>query len=404
MKIHRHLVEAVTEILRDIFQEGYYADRALEFHFKKNKKWGARDRRFVAESVYEIVRWWRRLWFAIDQNPSTEKSELRKVVGAFLFIKNGQHPFQQEFEKLLGIQAINQITKRYTGSESQPAIYFSLPDWLYELGHSELKEKWQQTLKALNEPAKVVLRANRLKITPQELIVALAKEGVAAHTVADFPDAVVLNERSNVFRTQAFQNGFFEMQDAASQKVAEFLDPQPGERVIDACAGAGGKSLHIAARMKNKGRLMSLDVEDSKLSELRRRSTRAGVDIIECRVIESTKTFKRMAGTADRMLLDVPCSGSGVWKRNPDAKWKLTPEALDEVKKLQTEILWQYANAVKVGGTVVYATCSILPSENQDQVAKFLKEYKNWELQNEMTYRPELGYDGFFMARLKRLS
>ena len=173
-------------------------------------------------------------------------------------------------------------------------------------------------------------------------------------------------------------------------------------RVIDACAGAGGKSLHLAALMQNKGKILALDVHTNKLEQLRKRAKRAGIDIIETRLIEGTKTIKRLVNSADALLLDVPCSGLGVLRRNPDSKWKLKPERLLELQDLQKKLLRDYSQMLKVGGRMVYATCSILPSENQRQVQDFLSQHKNFELLAEKTLRPDIeGYDGFYFASLK---
>jgi 16S rRNA (cytosine967-C5)-methyltransferase len=219
-----------------------------------------------------------------------------------------------------------------------------------------------------------------------------------------YPDALLLNERRNVFRTKAFGQGFFEVQDASSQLVAPFLQAEPGMRVIDACAGAGGKSLHLAAIMKNKGKIIALDTEQWKLKELRRRAKRNGVDIIEARDISSSKVIKRLHDKADRLLLDVPCSGLGVLKRNPDAKWKLQPEYIDNLKNIQANILSEYSAMLKPDGIMVYATCSILPGENQMQVERFLSENNNrFSLLEQKFISPaESGFDGFYMARIIR--
>ena len=176
-------------------------------------------------------------------------------------------------------------------------------------------------------------------------------------------------------------------------------------RVIDACAGAGGKSLHIAAILQNKGRLLSLDTEQWKLDETKKRARRAGVSNLETRLIEGPKTIKKLFGTADRLLLDVPCSGLGVLKRNPDAKWKLSQIFIEHIKEKQQEILSEYCNIVKVGGKFVYATCSILPSENQEQVKTFLAKNTSFTLEEEKIVLPsESGFDGFYMARMVRMA
>ena len=187
--------------------------------------------------------------------------------------------------------------------------------------------------------------------------------------------------------------------------VARFLDPQPGMRVIDACAGAGGKSLHMASLMENKGQVIALDIYENKLLELKRRARRNGIHNLETRLIDSTKVIKKLYGQADKVLIDAPCTGLGVLKRNPDTKWKLQPEFLEEIKRTQQEILQSYSKMVKDGGDLVYATCSILPSENQNQIKHFLttEAGKGFTLQTEKTLFPsETGYDGFYMALLKK--
>ena len=197
----------------------------------------------------------------------------------------------------------------------------------------------------------------------------------------------------------------FEVQDASSQLVAEFLQIEPGMRIVDACAGAGGKTLHIASITQNKGRIISLDTEQWKLDEAKKRARRAGVSNLETRLIEGNKTIKKLYDTADRLLLDVPCSGLGVIKRNPDAKWKLSMEFINKVKGQQSAILEDYCKILKVGGKMVYATCSILPSENQKQVQKFVAAHPNYKFEEERIVLPsESGFDGFYMARITRES
>jgi len=214
---------------------------------------------------------------------------------------------------------------------------------------------------------------------------------------------IKLTKRKNVFITQAFKKGFFEVQDAASQMVAPLLDLKPGLRVADACAGAGGKSLHMAALMKNKGKIISMDIHEWKLKALKVRAARDGVDIIETKLIESNKTVKRLENTFDRILLDVPCSGLGVLRRNPDTKWKLSLEEIARLTDLQKEIISQYSKMSRVGGIMVYATCSILHRENEEQVQWFLNSEmgKNWTLKKEMRVWPHIDkFDGFYAAVL----
>lgn len=231
------------------------------------------------------------------------------------------------------------------------------------------------------------------------------EEGIETYAPKGYKDALVLAKRQNLFRSPTFKEGLFEIQDASSQLVAAALEAAPGMRVIDACAGAGGKSLHLAALMENKGRILSMDVEEWKLKNTKLRARRAGVSIIEPKVIEGNKTIKRLKESADRLLLDVPCSGLGVLRRNPDTKWKLSPESIENMLTVQQEIIQNYSTMVKPGGIMVYATCSILPIENQDQIAAFLKSERgqNFELvEDQKVLAHESGFDGFYIARMKR--
>ena len=213
----------------------------------------------------------------------------------------------------------------------------------------------------------------------------------------------MLVERKNVFLTDVFKKGLFEVQDASSQLVAPFLDVKPGQKVIDTCAGAGGKTLHLASLMENKGQIIAMDIYGHKLAELKKRAKRDGAHNIETRTIEGTKAIKKLKGKADRVLIDAPCSGIGVLKRNPDSKWKLNADFLDRIRKTQAEILDQYASMVKPGGKMVYATCSILPSENENQVKAFLKNHTDFRLTKDKKVSPAAsGFDGFYMALLEK--
>lgn len=394
MKIHKHLVEEIVTALDEIFEQGFYADKVIQRHLKSNNKWGSRDRKFFAETVYEIVRWERLLSHLADDN------DFWKIWGAYWIRQGHELP---DWEELDGLSAKEVMARQKDVSSF--AVAQSIPDWMNERGLQELGEDWKDVVRALNKPAEVFLRTNTLKTTPDELIKALEQEGIQALKVSpDLPNALRLAERKNVFITDAFKKGLFEVQDAASQMVAPLLGVEPGHRVIDACAGAGGKSLHMASMMKNKGKIISLDIHDWKLKELKIRARRDGVDVIETRLIDSNKVIKRMYDTADRLLLDVPCSGMGVLRRNPDTKWKLDNDEIERLRGLQYEILTSYCNMTKKGGRMVYATCSLLPSENEKQIEKFIAEHgKDWTLLKQIHVRPDKdGYDGFYAALLQR--
>ena len=244
-----------------------------------------------------------------------------------------------------------------------------------------------------------------MKIDKDLLQSKLEDEGVLTSTNQSYSDALILDERKNVFRTEAFKNGWFEVQDASSQLVAEYLKVEPGMVVVDCCAGAGGKTLHLSALMKNKGKLVAMDIYESKLKKLKVRAKRNGAHNINIKVIESTKPIKKLHNSADRVLIDAPCSGLGVLRRNPDSKWKLKEDFLTNIKITQQKILRDYSKMVKPGGKLVYATCSILNSENTKQIKDFLKSENGKEFQFEsekIILSHEYGFDGFYMALLTK--
>ncbi|MFN5337351.1 MAG: RsmB/NOP family class I SAM-dependent RNA methyltransferase, partial [Bacteroidota bacterium] len=306
MKLHNNTIKGVHKALEAIFEEGQYADKVIERTLKSNPKWGAKDRAFIAETTYEMVRWWRLIKHL---SPSQDYWDL---FGTYWLMQGNALPEWEEFARLQP----DKIKSKYE-SITDPGLLESIPEWLQTLGSQELGEKWGAEIHALNEEAEVVLRVNTLKTTRERLKNTLEADGISTYLVKGYPDALILESRQNVFRHPAFKQGWFEVQDASSQLVAAALQATSGMRVIDACAGAGGKSLHLAALMGNKGKIISLDIEEWKLQQTKLRARRNGVSILEPRVIEGSKTIKRLKESADRLLLDVPCSGLGVLRRNP---------------------------------------------------------------------------------------
>ena len=408
-KLHPPVLRLVVQSLEEIFSQGRYADKVIERVSKTAKvRLGARDRRLLAESVYDIVRWWRTLWVVVHGHPFPEAQalgpkEFWPIVGAWLVLFKG---FEQlpPWPEWAGQPLPKELKDRFQNlSEADRS---SFPEWINQLGADQLGEsRWLQMREVLNQQAPVFLRVNRLKCSRQELQDRLSQEGIETLAVEGVDSALKLSQRAPVFRTEAFKLGWFEVQDLGSQHIAPFLEVKPQHRVVDACAGAGGKSLHLAELMQNKGRILAMDVHQWKLNELRTRARRAGVDLIETRLIDSTKIIKRLRGQVDRLLLDVPCSGLGVIRRNPDSKWKLQPAEVKRLEEVQAQLLNDYSQMVKTGGKMVYATCSLLPSENQRQVEVFLSHPKGsqWQLEEELILDPVSdGGDGFYAARLVR--
>ncbi|MEY4929983.1 MAG: hypothetical protein RI909_707, partial [Bacteroidota bacterium] len=294
MKLYRNLSEAVIQGLESIFTEHKYADKVIEKILKSNPKWGARDRRFIAETIYDIVRWHRLFKEISDANDD----DFWRLLGVWCLWNNTEFPDWEEFAGL----SRKKIEANYEKLKDVRKIRESIPDWLDELGEKELGSEWDKELAALNEEAKVVLRVNTLKVSRKELQEQLEDlENIQTEAPNDFPDALILEQRQNIFTRQQFKDGLFEVQDGGSQAIAPFLKPEPGMRVIDACAGGGGKTLHLAALMNNKGRIIAMDTEEWKLDELKKRARRAGFDNIEPRAIESSKTIKRLENSADRL-------------------------------------------------------------------------------------------------------
>lgn len=297
------------------------------------------------------------------------------------------------------------LKKRIAAAQEHPLLNEGCPYWLEELCSRELKEQWPAERKALGEAAPRFIRVNTLKTNRDDLASTLSQEGVVTKAVKGVNTALEVTSNAALFRTVAFKDGLFEQQDAGSQLIAPFLQVEPGMRVVDACAGSGGKTLHLAALMQGKGTLIAMDIEAWKLEDLKKRAKRAGAFNIDTRAIDSTKVVKRLYGEADRVLIDAPCSGLGVLRRTADSKWSDMQQRLVELKQIQADILERYSKMAKVGGKVVYSTCSILPSENQEQVKAFLQKHGDcFELEEEQSIMPSSGFDGFYMARLKRIA
>jgi 16S rRNA (cytosine967-C5)-methyltransferase len=402
MKLHRNLVFAVVDALGFIFNEGEYADKVVQKVLKYDKRWGARDRGFIAETTYDMVRW-KRLYSEIGEikAPYT-RPKLFRMFAVWAVLKGIKLPDWKQIEPT----PERRIKGKFDELSKIRKYRESVPDWLDLLGEKALGDAlWTKELAALNEQASVILRTNTLKTTKDKLRDNLTELGIYTDSIKGHPQALKLEQRANVFTTEAFDSGWFEVQDASSQLVAEALDVKPGQRVVDCCAGAGGKTLHLAALMENKGQLIAMDIYANKLKELQRRAKRAGAFNIEPRHISSTKVIKKLHEKADRVLIDAPCSGLGVLRRNPDAKWKLQESFLEKITQTQRDILQDYSKMVKDGGKMVYATCSILPQENSQQVAHFLKSEAgaNFTLTREQkVYASKSGFDGFYIALLEK--
>jgi len=402
MRLHRNLCFAVIDGLLMIFNEGEYADKVIQKLLKRDKRWGSRDRGFVAETTYDIVRW-KRLYAEIAQiKEPFSRDDAWRLFAVWATLKGIKLPDWKYFEGT----PTRKIKGRFDELSKDRKFRESIPDWIDELGVKELGEsKWTKEMAMQNKQANVILRVNTLKTSKADLKLKLESEGIETLEIEGYPYALQLKERANVFTTEAFKDGWFEVQDASSQLVADFLDVKPGMKVVDCCAGAGGKTLHLSALMENKGSLVAMDIYESKLKKLKIRARRDGAHNIEMKLIDSTKPIKKLYEKADRLLIDAPCSGLGVLRRNPDSKWKLEPEFIDRIRKTQQDVLQQYSKMVKPLGKMVYATCSVLPSENEAQIKTFLESESGKDftfVKEKKILAHETGFDGFYMALLEK--
>ena len=400
MRLHKNLVLAVIKILDGVFNQDFYADKTIEKVLKLDKRWGSRDRAFIAETSYEIVRW-KRLYLEIaDVKKPFQYKNLWRVFSVWAVLKGINLPNWTEFQET----PKRRIKGKFDELSKIRKFRESVPDWIDKLAIDEIGEKkWEKEISELNKMAELVIRTNTLKTNSSELQKILLNEEISTETIGGYPDALRLKKRVNLFKKESFQKGLYEVQDASSQLVAPFLKIEPGMKICDICAGAGGKTLHLSALSKNKGQILAMDIYKHKLIQLKKRAKRNSAFNIETKLIENNKSIKRLKGKIDRLLIDAPCSGLGVLKRNPDSKWKLQPDFLNKIKDTQSKILKQYSKLIKENGKIVYATCSILPSENEHQINSFLKseEGQDFKLEEEKKISPlSSGFDGFYMARL----
>lgn len=370
--------EAIVVILHDVFDENTFADKAIEFFFRNNRITENEIRETIAVGVYEILRKGGILQY-LSKSDDTEQ-----IV---------QYWFDNR-------EVLEDLIKNEAEKMSRQER-LSVTSWLDAFAASQLGESYDNIFTSFYSNPLTYLRTNTLVTSPEQLIQELKDEGIESTLVEN--NTLVLQSSKDLFRTKAFAKGCFEVQDIASQKVAEFCDVKPAMRVIDACAGAGGKSLHLAALMKNRGRVLALDIYQEKLESLKERAKRAKASIIETRLITSTKTIKRLDESADRVLLDAPCSGSGVYRRNPDAKWRLSQEDITSLVKTQDDILFRYSRMTKKGGLLIYVVCSVFPCEGEERIQHFLQEKgEEFTLVEECRISPLKNCDGFYMAKMKR--
>jgi 16S rRNA (cytosine967-C5)-methyltransferase len=414
--LHRRLLEAAVHALGIVLKFEHPADGVLGRYFREHESLGQRDRAFIAESVFGVLRHKRVLdHLAVQGSP-------RRLLLAWLVRFGGQ--------------SVRELAPMVKADESEwlaqikgapldslpPAVRAELPDWVYEHLARELGEAEVLTLgRALQEPAPLDLRVNLVRSDRESAIASLRKSGIEATPTPYSPVGIRVEGKPAINRHPLFLEGAVEVQDEGSQLIGYLMAPRRHDLVVDFCAGAGGKSLMLGAMMHSQGRVYAFDVSPGRLARLKPRLKRSGLSNLHPHLLRSehdTKV-KRLAGKIDRVLVDAPCSGLGTLRRNPDLKWRQSPEGVDEMRVKQAAILHAASTLVKTGGRLVYATCSLLREENEVIVDAFLAEHPEYaplscaSLLEQQGISPQTGdrlrlwphlhgTDGFFAAVFER--
>jgi 16S rRNA (cytosine967-C5)-methyltransferase len=429
------VTQACLEAYGAVRHEHRLADRALDFVLRRAKHLYSQERRAVAERVYGLLRRQRLVDFLAGQavtdfeKLSTSRKDLLRL--AIARALEGDEPsavvqaLGLEGKDVSWLRALDQHREKLSRlpKAARFAIEASVPDFLASKLLAEVGDEAGAFAAAMNTRAPLTVRANALKVTREELAARLAKEGVQTSPTPLSPFGLFLETRTNVFSLEAFKAGLFEVQDEGSQLLGMLVDAPP-RKVVDACAGAGGKTLQLAAQMKNRGEVFALDVDERRLEELRQRARRAGAHNVRVQAIapgpEAEDQLTKLLGAAERVLVDAPCSGTGTFRRKPDGRYRLTEAALAEHVERQRTLLARFAKLVKPGGRLIYGTCSLLSDENEGVVRDFLATHPDFEVAPAATWLGEAlaarttrdgmlrlfphrqGTDGFFGAVLKR--
>lgn len=426
-------VQSLIGFLDEARESEKPADGLLSSLFRARRYIGSKDRADIANRYFRVLRhqarydWWIERLKLLDTSRSQVFLDcifygLEKGMGIDHYFDGSQYGPPEMMPR--EVKAYQKLKGKSVDHHEMPeAVRLECPDWAYDEMKKSLGDDFEQELTAMLEPASVHIRANELSIGREDVKRLLAKEGIETKEGELSPLSLVVEGRPALSQTKLFKKGLIEVQDEGSQLIALLCPVKEGNQVVDFCAGAGGKTLALGARMKNKGRIIACDVLAGKLKRSQKRFARAGLHNIEVRPLSSErdKWVKRAKGKFDVVLTDVPCSGTGTWKRNPDIRWRFLGPDLNELIELQRSILDSAHRLVKPGGYLVYGTCSLLKVENDDQINQFLKQHDDFELvpvadlwaeqigtknpgfKDFMDLRPHASNtDGFFAAVMRR--
>lgn len=377
MTINPNLLRLAGVALADVLSNTGPADVKLGWFFKQNRDLGTKDRAFVAEAVYGVLR---RKSFLVYVAGGDDP---RKLLVAYLVRILGMST--RDLADSLNAQQkewAQEIKAKKTDDMSK-AMQADLPEWFWDKLVSQYGEKEALTIaRSMHQPAALDLRVNLVKATREDVIAKFASEKTEVTPTPYAPNGLRMPQKMTISRHVLFTDGKIEVQDEGSQLLAQLVAPRRGEMVADFCAGAGGKSLAMGALMRNSGRIYAFDVSEKRLQNLGTRLKRSGLSNLHSQLIssETDPKLKRLNGKFDRVLVDAPCSGLGTLRRNPDLKWRQQPKDVQELTVKQTNILARAAKLVKAGGRLVYATCSLLQDENEQIAEAFLKNNPEFSL------------------------
>ena len=411
------LMKHAEALIAELLRFSHPADSVVSLYFRHHRELGIKDRGFLAETAYAVLRHKRSLAARCFDSLTSRRLLLVALACVQGLNLRELAPVLSETESKWLAQA-----KGVKLDDLPDAVRFDLPDWLYEIWSQRFDAVFlEQLAGSLNQSAPLDLRVNSLKAERDAVLHRLQADGLAAETCRHSPLGIRLMDKASLARHPLFLDGSIEVQDEGSQLLGFLVQPRRGEMVADFCAGAGGKTLQLGAMMRSQGRLYAFDVAEKRLTRLKPRLARSGLSNVHPVLISTEHDIrvKRLAGKLDRVLVDAPCSGLGTLRRNPDLKWRQTPESIIELAAKQASILKAAATLVKKGGRLVYATCSLLDQENENIVADFLTVSPEFvplcaeellerqgigvETGERLRLLPHLhGTDGFFAAVMER--
>ncbi len=392
------LIKHFIDIFQNLYSISKPSDLLLSRYFSEHKYLGSSDRRNLSQAIFQLLREELSFKTVIRLLPDFKARNTVKTAHAIVYLfarkeklfEAGPEAWLEHLK--LKPAVCSELWQAYKdfqaeqlagGTATQLGFKYAMPEWMVEALLKDFKADQLETLfYALNQPAPVVLRANELKVSAKKLRAMLEQEGIPTTYGRLSPHALICDDRPRVFQTNAFKEGLCEVQDEGSQVISLLLNPKPKEKILDACAGGGGKTLHLGTLMNGKGNVYAYEVNMKRFGNISERTKRSGLQNVQLlknpeRLAKATDFTK---GGYDAILIDAPCSGSGTLRRNPDIKKRLTPESVKRLHDQQTEILRTYGTMLKPGGRLVYATCSLLREENQDSVECFVKAHPEFKI------------------------